>query len=318
MADVITIDCGYLERDEFAATYLITDGDRAAFIDNNTAFAVPRMLEALAGTGLMPEQVEFIIITHVHLDHAGGTSALASACPNATILAHPRAARHIIDPSRLVASSMAVYGEDRFRAMYGDIQPVPEQRVRVMADDETVALGRRPLRFIHTRGHANHHFCIVDGPNVFTGDAFGLRYPFLQRDGTFVIPSTSPTDFDGPLARESILRIVDERPQTVYPTHFGAVTDIDVAAGQLIRHLEFSEAVMLEAEASDLPDDALQRYLQGRLSDYYRGLLDARGHLSADPAAWDWLANDIDLNAQGLAWVANKRRRKVRQAAAKH
>jgi len=315
---ISTIDCHYLDRAEFAAAYLLVDGHEAAFIDNNTSRALPRLLDALAGAGLAPEQVRYLIITHVHLDHAGGTSALAQACPQATVLAHPRAARHVIDPTRLVASAKSVYGEDEFRRLYGEIEPVDEERVQIVEDGETVSLGQRELEFLHTRGHANHHFCVADASSgsVFTGDAFGLIYPRLQSTGCFAFPSTSPTDFDGELARAAVRRIAELSPDRVFPTHFGEVTDVAEAAAQLVRHLDFAEALMLEAEAADLPDERLEAYIEPRLRSYFAGLLDARGALGGDPDSWDLLEMDIDLNTQGLAFVAAKRRRKAREALA--
>jgi glyoxylase-like metal-dependent hydrolase (beta-lactamase superfamily II) len=311
-----TIDCHYLDLSEFAAAYLLIEGERAAFIDNNTNLAVPRLLSALADRGVEPAQVEYLIITHVHLDHAGGTSALAEACPNATVLAHPRAAPHVIDPARLVRSASAVYGEQEFRRLYGDIRPVAESRVRIMQDEEQLVFGSRMLRFLHTRGHANHHFCVADSATgaLFTGDAFGLIYPVLQGDGTFALPSTSPTDFEPALARDAVRRILAERPSCVYPTHFGAVMDLEGAAGQLLRHLDFAESLLEEAVASDLPDDALEAACRPRIRDYLQGLLDARGSLGAEPGTWEWLRLDIDLNAQGIAFSAAKRRRKAREA----
>jgi glyoxylase-like metal-dependent hydrolase (beta-lactamase superfamily II) len=312
---ITTIDCHYLDRPEFAAAYLLVDGDEAAFIDNNTHHALPRLLAALAGTGLAAEQVRYLIITHVHLDHAGGTSALAQACPQATVLAHPRAARHVIDPDKLIASAKSVYGEDEFRRLYGEIEPVDKDRVQSIEDGEKVTLGQRELEFLHTRGHANHHFCIADAASgsVFTGDAFGLIYPALQRQGCFAFPSTSPTDFDGELARASIRRITGLSPERVYPTHYGEVVAVDAAAAQLIRHLEYAERLMLEAEVSDTADEALQSYIEPRLRSYFNGLLDGHGSLSSEPATWNLLALDIELNAQGLAFVAAKRRRKARE-----
>jgi len=316
MSGIHTIDTRYLGRPEFAAAYLIVEGDRAAFVDNNTNAAVPRLLAALEAQGLAPEQVEYLIITHVHLDHAGGTSKLARACPNATVVAHPRAAPHVIDPSKLVASASAVYGEAEFKRLYGSIDPVAEARVRVVDDEETLAFGSRTLRFLHTRGHANHHFCIADNASgaIFTGDAFGLVYPALQREGTFAFPSTSPTDFEPDLAREAVRRLVDEQPTCLYPTHFGAVTDIEAAAGQLRRHLDFAERLRDDAEGGGRPDEELEAYCRRRLRDYFAGLLDGRGTLGRDPETWSLLALDIDLNAQGIAFAANKRRRKARAA----
>lgn len=316
MNDVITIDCHYLDRPQLAAAYLIIEGDEAAFVDNNTNHAVPHLLGALDEAGLRPEQVRYLIVTHVHLDHAGATAALAEACPNASVIAHPRAAPHLIDPSKLVASAGKVYGEAEFERLYGTIEPVPEHRVREMADGERLQFGNRELTFLHTRGHANHHFCIADSAtdSVFSGDAFGLHYPALQAAGPFAIPSTTPTDFDGELAIEAVQRITGLRPSRVYPTHFGEVTEIAITAAQLIRHLEFAQALMLDAEASDLADDELYDYVLTRLRDYYAGLLDGVGELGRRPETWELLAMDLDINAQGLAFAANRRRRKAREA----
>lgn len=316
MNGIHTIDTHYLGYREVAAAYLIVDGDRAAFVDNNTNAAVPRLLASLEKQGLTPEQVEYLIITHVHLDHAGGTSKLAKACPNAKVVAHPRAAPHVIDPAKLVASASAVYGEEEFKRIYGSIEPVAEERVRVMDDEQTLQFGERELRFLHTRGHANHHFCIADSASraIFAGDAFGLVYPALQGEGTFAFPSTSPTDFEPELARESIRRLVEEKPSRLYLTHFGAVTDIDTAAGQLVRHLDFAERLRDDAEASDRPDEALTDYCRPRVRDYFAGLLDGRGSLGCEADTWSLLETDIDLNAQGIAFAASKRRRKAREA----
>ncbi len=316
MSGIHTIDTGYLGRDEFAAAYLLVDGDRAAFIDNNTNAAVPRLLATLDEHQLSPEQVEYLIITHVHLDHAGGTSALAEACPQATVLAHPRAAPHVIDPSKLVASASAVYGEKEFQQLYGTIQPVAAERVETLDDEQSIVFGQRELRFLHTRGHANHHFCIVDSATdaIFTGDAFGLIYPALQHQGMCALPSTSPTDFEPELARQSVRRLIAERPSAVFPTHFGKVTDIETAAAQLIRHLDFAEALRDAAEHGDRPDEQLEAYCRARLQDYFQGFFDGLGTLGQEPDVWNLLSMDLDLNAQGIAFAATKRRRKARQA----
>ena len=156
---LVTIDCDYLAP-ELAAAYLRIEGDEAAFVEANTARAVPKLLAALARAGLAPEQVRWVIITHVHLDHAAGASALLAACPNARLVAHPRAARHAKAPGKLVASAKAVYGEARFEAIYGAIEPIDAARVDEVEDAATRDLGGATLTFLHTRGHANHHLVV--------------------------------------------------------------------------------------------------------------------------------------------------------------
>ena len=305
----ITIDCNYLEP-RFAAAYLLIDGDQAAFVDNNTAYSVPELMSALKREALSPEQVRYVIITHVHLDHAGGTSALMKLCPNATLLAHPRAARHMIDPSKLVSSAVQVYGEERFRALYGEIGPIEASRVREMADRETIEFGTGKLEFIHTRGHANHHFCIWDpgAGEIFTGDSFGLCYPDLQANGLFVFPSTSPTDFDAALAKESLRKIVGTGARVAYLTHFGGVTDLEGAATQLDEHLDFSEALLKESQNSSCSDVELERFCRERLDRHYRDVF-TRLKIQSEPKLWKLIEMDLELNAQGLAWVAAKQRK---------
>jgi glyoxylase-like metal-dependent hydrolase (beta-lactamase superfamily II) len=316
MTDVRTIDCHYLGEPQHSAAYLLVEGDRAAFIENNTAHAVPRMLQTLREAGLGPEQVDYVIITHVHLDHAGGSSALMNTCPNATLLAHPRAARHVIDPSKLVASAKQVYGEETFEKLYGTIEPVPGERVRTLEDGEKLAFGFRELTFFYTRGHANHHFCIHDsGTNgIFTGDAFGLLYPALQRQGVFAFPSTSPTDFHADEAKRAVRRIAEWGADRVFPTHFGEHTAIQEASQQLLSHLEFAGELEQECLQSDLPDEQLEPHCKRRWHEHMKQVLSQHGDLAEDPEAWRLLELDLDLNAQGIAFVVQKARRKARQA----
>src|SRR5262249_54286000 len=149
--------------------------------------------------GLGPEAVDYLIVTHVHLDHAGGSSLLMRECPNARLLAHPRAIPHLVDPSKLVASARQGYGDAEFEKLYGRIDPIEAGRVRAMDDGSRLGWAGAELEFLHTRGHANHHFCILLSESgkprsIFTGDSFGLAYPELQQSGLFIFPSTSPTD----------------------------------------------------------------------------------------------------------------------------
>jgi glyoxylase-like metal-dependent hydrolase (beta-lactamase superfamily II) len=298
---------------EFVASYLRVargaSGDECAFIETNTAHSLPILLAALDAHGLPRESVRYVIVTHAHLDHAGGAGALMAACPNALLLAHPRAARHLIDPAKLVASATQVYGADRFAALYGVIAPIPADRVRVQEDETEVNLGSATLRFLHTRGHAKHHFVVHDPAlsAVFTGDTLGLVYPRLQRAGLFTLASTSPTDFEPDEARKSIARIVALGASTAYVTHYGPVPDVPKIAAQLTRCIDESEAWLVEATQSDAPLPALE----ARLRDQIRAAIDADARavgLTLGPSDWDSLALDIDLNAQGIAFVADRAR----------
>lgn len=308
MQTVETIDCNYLGRKGFACAFLMIEGDRAAFVENNTNHALPLLLEALARAGMTPEQVDYAFVTHAHLDHAGGSSALMEACPNATLVAHPRAARHLIDPSRLIASASQVYGEERFRELYGTIGPIAAERVKTMDDGETLQFGKRTLRFFHTRGHANHHLVIQDPATngIFTGDAFGLAYPDLQVHGTFALPSTSPTDYIPEEALAVIDQLVEMKPERAYLTHFGEHTDIEGIAAQLAADLRFSRHLFAEAKASVLSGSQLERFCLAKLENYYATRIESRG-LPMDETR-TFLSLDLELNAQGVAFAATRAR----------
>jgi glyoxylase-like metal-dependent hydrolase (beta-lactamase superfamily II) len=302
--DPFVIDCDYVAP-QFAAAYLVREGHEAAFVEANTARALPRLLGALAQAGLEPEQVRWLFITHVHLDHAGGAWALMDACPNATLLCHPRAAPHMVDPSKLVAGARRVYGDAAFERLYGDIRPVDPARVRPVSDGETLPWGRRAWTFLHTRGHANHHACFFDDAldGTFTGDTFGVRYPRLQRAGLFVLPSTSPTDFDAAAAVASVDRL-EKVGRRAFLTHFGVLDDLPAAAAQLREQLEFAGRLVDEASARD---DDPEPFCREALDGFMEGLLQRRG-LALDLEERALLALDLRLNAQGVAHAARRRR----------
>jgi len=311
-----TIDCEP-ENPGYTAAYLRAAGDECMFVEAYTTHALPHLLDALQLHGRGPGDVRYVLVTHAHLDHAGGAGALLQACPNATLLAHPRAARHLIDPEKLVKSATAVYGEERFRALYGRIDPIPAARVRVLEDGETFPLGDATLRVHHTTGHAKHHM-VVDDPatgTVFTGDTFGLVYPRLQRAGRFAFPSTSPTDFDPAAARASVAKVLALGQPTVCPTHFGEVKDPRGVALQMDRWLDRAGRWLDEAAGGDRPVSELER----QLAEAWRTALtdDAKAlGLQLDAADWKLLDLDVELNAQGVAFAADKRRRDAAKAAA--
>ena len=303
------IDCHY-QGPEHAASYLLTDGGESAFIENNTVRALPYLIEGMAEAGVRPESVRWIIITHLHFDHAGGTSALVERCPNATVLAHPRAVRHLVDPSRLVASAMRVYGEEEFERSYGRIMPIAAERVRPMDDNESVELGTHTLRFLHTRGHANHHFVVhdVDEGAVYTGDQFGVEYRKSRSSvRPFLLCSAAPTDFDPDEARASVRRILSLKPAHVYLTHFGELQDIEGGAEVFLASLDRFEAILNEAVGSGLTGTELEAFCEERVHAaieahvaWCGAVLDEQDHVYIDP---HW-----SINAQGIALLAEKRR----------
>jgi glyoxylase-like metal-dependent hydrolase (beta-lactamase superfamily II) len=302
------IDTGF-HRPMFDASFLIVENGRAAFVDTGTNHSVPRLLEALAASGLAREAVDYVIATHVHLDHAGGAGLLLRALPNARLVVHPLGARHLIDPSRLMASARGVYGADEVARSYGEVVGVPAERVVRSSDGMTLALAGRPLQFIDTPGHARHHHCIWDARSrgFFTGDTFGLSYrEFDSAAGAWAMPSTTPVQFEPEALRRSIARMLGFAPDCMYLTHFGRVGDVPRLAALLLGQRDEMVALATDLPAGDARHAALVR---GFGAIHLRSLR-THGCCLADATIFDLLALDLALNAQGMAiWLDRRARR---------
>ena len=293
-----TIDTGYV-RPRFDAAYLVVEQGRGAFVDCGTNHSVPVLLAALDAAGLAPADVDWVILTHVHLDHAGGAGTLMRQLPHARLVAHPRAAPHMIDPARLVAGATAVYGEELFARHYGELVPVPAERVVVAADGHEVDLAGRTLRCIDTPGHARHHLCTWDARSRswFTGDTFGLSYRELDSaHGAFILPTSSPVQFEPGAMQASIARMLAEAPQAMYLTHYGRVEDVARLGAELHAQIDAMVAMARSCEPGPGRHDALVAALSG----YYLGRARAHACTLDDAAVLRLLEMDIELNAQGL------------------
>ncbi|MBW2144415.1 MAG: MBL fold metallo-hydrolase [Deltaproteobacteria bacterium] len=304
---IITIDCDYMFP-LFAASYLMIEGDRAAFFETNTTHAAPRLLSALKEHRLEPDQVQYIVVTHIHLDHSGGATLLAKMCPNATILAHDKAAKHIIDPEKLIKGAIRVYGETEFQRLFGQINGIEARRVRIMEDGEKLRFGNRELEFIYTAGHAWHHFCIYDSETqgVFAGDSFGLGYPILnQGNPPFIFPSTSPIGFNPSEARKSIEKILNTGANRVYLTHYGVFEDVVKNAEILLGYIDDMEMILNKAIDSKLKGNALEKFCLREMTGFFEKELKLRG-LEHAGLIKDLLKTDLDLNARGIALVAEQ------------
>ncbi|OYY94956.1 MAG: MBL fold metallo-hydrolase [Hydrogenophilales bacterium 28-61-23] len=296
---IVTLDAEYL-RPGLAAIHLIVERGRAAIVDTGTNAAVPHTLAALAGLGVAPEAVDFVIVTHVHLDHAGAAGAFLAACPNAKLVAHPRGARHLIDPSKLVRGSIAVYGEAVFHALYGEIVPAPVERVIEADDGFVLDFNGRRLEFIDTPGHARHHFCIHDlaSNSLFTGDTFGISYREFDVDGRpFIFPTTTPVQFEPDALHASIDRLIARNAAAAYLTHYGRIENLPALAPDL--HALIDEFVAL-ALAAPGAGAARQDGLKLALGDLLMARLRAHGCGLDESTCRDLLANDVELNSQGL------------------
>ena len=300
---VHAIDTGF-HRDRFDAAYLLVHGGRAAFIDTGTIHAVPRLLEALAALGIARDAVDHVIPTHVHLDHAGGAGLLMQDLPHATLVVHPRGARHMIDPNALDQGALAVYGQAEMDRSYGRLVGIDAERVTTTHHGMVLELAGRPLRFADTPGHARHHHCVWDAATRgwFTGDTFGLSYrEFDNADGQpWIFPTSTPVQFDPPALRASIERLVSFDPSCVYVTHYGRLEGVRRLADMLLSQLDAMVAIARRLRDAADRHEALK---EGLLA-LYRDRLHAHGCRLPDERIDELLALDVELNAQGIeVWL---------------
>ena len=242
----------------------VLEGPAPALVETGSQSSVPALLAALADVGLGPNDLASVVVTHIHLDHAGGVGDVARAFPDATVYVHEKGARHLADPSRLVASASMVYG-DLLDTLYGRLDPTPAERIKVPADGEEIEIGPdRTLTVIDSPGHAKHHMALHDSQSgiVFVGDAVGVRLP----DAGVLRPSSPPPDFDLDQALHSLQRFAARSPAGIALAHYGLVPDhetvLDEAADTLRQWAHVAEqawregcdiaAALEEAFASDM------------------------------------------------------------------
>jgi glyoxylase-like metal-dependent hydrolase (beta-lactamase superfamily II) len=257
--------------------------------------------------GISPESVDFVMITHVHLDHAGGSGSLMKIFPNARLLCHPRAKKHMVDPGRLIQSAKMVYG-DLFDDLYGKIEPVSEDRIYTPADSEEMKWGNSVFKFIYTQGHANHHFCIFESltQSIFTGDSFGIAYP--RFGGSFIFPTTTPTDFDAKEAISSLDKIVATGAKVAYLTHFGPIYDLEAARTDLregIDYLERKRQSIISGKEDLVSKESREEFLKSGVAEWMQ-ILASRKQINFSSEDQKFLEMDIQLNAMGLLFSAER------------
>jgi glyoxylase-like metal-dependent hydrolase (beta-lactamase superfamily II) len=306
---ISTIDTGLL-RPRFAASYLIQEGEEAAFLDVGPANALPTLLDVLRQKQIAPQQVKYILVTHVHLDHAGAAGHLLHHLPEAQLVVHTKGAKHLIDPQRLIAGATAVYGEELMRRLFGEMLPAPAERVIKAGPNFTLDLHGRPLLFLHTSGHARHHYCVVDerSQGIFAGDTFGLSYREFDTDrGAFIFPTTSPVQFEPEALHASIDQLLSYHPQVMYLSHFGHVTEVARLADDL--HHWIDQFVEL---ASGIRVNGQERHdeLYTQLAELLLHRLRSHGCQLGRERSLELLHPDLELNAQGLAvWLARREKK---------
>ncbi|MGH2597117.1 MAG: MBL fold metallo-hydrolase [Actinomycetota bacterium] len=289
---VTAIDTFMGGRERYTAAYLV-HAREPALIETGPGTSVEPVTRSLDSLGIASDGLAHIVLTHIHLDHAGGVGALADRFPNATIWVHERGARHLADPTKLVASATRVYGEERMASLFGPVEAVPAERLRVLGDRAILNLGGRSLRALETPGHASHHLALVDSSTgvVFTGDALGIHVPNL----TVLRPATPPPDFDLELAMASIDRIRAAAGSTLLFAHFGPIADVDRTCDLAIRRLrDWTDAVRRAMAATTDIDEIVDVLSNEAARDVVTG---AEAQLDLDRL--ETLAG-IRMNAEGI------------------
>ena len=302
---ITAIDTEYVRPMQDASHLIVHDG-RGAFVDTGTNDSVPLLLDALRQQELDVGDVEFVFLTHIHLDHAGGAGSLKQELPNARCVVHPRGAPHMINPEKLIKGTEGVYGVERTREMYGEIVPIEADRVVVPDDEQWLDFNGRYMQALFTEGHARHHYCLNDpaSQGVFTGDSFGISYRELDTAaGEFIFPTSTPASFDPVEAHRAIDRIMSCEPEQLYLTHYSRVRNLPRLANAMHAGIDAYEKMALDCSDAD---DRLAA-IEVAMYDYLSTGLIAHGFKGDDAAMRAVLEIDVALNAAGLvAWLARQ------------
>jgi glyoxylase-like metal-dependent hydrolase (beta-lactamase superfamily II) len=299
---ITCIDTGLFGPD-MAACFLIQEGGKGGIVECGGSKSAHVILEAVRQEGIAPEDVLYVMPTHVHLDHGGGAGALMALLPNAKLVIHPRGKRHMQDPSKLWSSAADVYGEDTLLKDYGPPVPVPEERMIVAEDGLELDLNSRPLLFLDTPGHARHHYSVWDEKSrgFFTGDTFGVSYRQTDNErGAFIMPTTTPVQFDPGAWHLTLDRYLSFDPRRMYLTHYSMVEEVPRLTEDLRRDIdEYAAIAQLHREAEDRHrriKKALVEHTLARLQRHGCALTREQQHTLIDM--------DMDLNTQGLCvWL---------------
>ncbi|MGI9270246.1 MAG: MBL fold metallo-hydrolase [Woeseiaceae bacterium] len=299
---LVAIDTEYT-RPLQDASHLIIESGRGAFVDTGVNSSVPLLLAALQERGLDRGDIDYVFLTHIHLDHAGGAGLLMQQLPNARCVIHPRGAPHMSDPGKLIAGTEAVYGKQNTQNLYGSIQPIDAERIDVAYDGEEFSLNGRALQAFYTEGHARHHYCLSDptSKGIFTGDSFGVSYRELDTAaGEFIFPTTTPVHFDPDEAHKSVDRIMSYEPERLYLTHYSEIGNLSRLAADMHKGINALVAIALENAHAEYRRDTIQE----AMFEYFVERLIRHGFKGDRDAMWSILKIDVDLNTQGIeVWL---------------
>jgi glyoxylase-like metal-dependent hydrolase (beta-lactamase superfamily II) len=295
------VDTQMAGRARVTSAYLL-HGEQPALVETGPTTTADAVKAGLAAIGLGPGDLSHIVVTHIHLDHAGGVGRLAAHFPRAVIWVHERGARHLADPTKLVQSVATVYGEDRMRRLFGPVDPVPGDRLRPIGDGDVIKLGGRSIEVVYTPGHASHHVALVDSESgaVFTGDALGIHFP----DSPVLRPATPPPDIDVELGLESIEAIRNRADSVLLFSHFGPVSDVDEICSIAASRLRTWAGIVRDAmqETEDL--DRIAQLLERRTAEEFDQA--EREGLPVDRERYGVLL-DARINAAGLVRYWSKK-----------
>lgn len=286
------LDLNFRGTPQIIATAVLHGASGVALVDPGPASALPNLTAALERRGIGPRDVRWILLTHIHLDHAGATGSWLARHPDVEVFVHERGAPHMIDPTKLLASASRLYGDDMNR-LWGEFLAVPAGRVRVLAGGERLAVAGRELEVGYTPGHAVHHVSYLDRASgvAFVGDVAGIR----RAPGTYIVPPTPPPDVDLAGWRASADLLLDWRPSTLFLTHFGPFQDATAHVRELMERLdEWARTARALLARQDLTDDQ-------RCDEFVRLVrLDLRRHMSEEDADAYHRAGRFDYSWQGL------------------
>jgi glyoxylase-like metal-dependent hydrolase (beta-lactamase superfamily II) len=289
---ITAIDTGMGGRPMVTASYLI-HAERPALIESGPSSCGPTLVEQLAALGIGPHDLAHIVVSHIHLDHAGGAGRLLRSFPGATVWVHERGARHLADPERLVASTIRTYGAQKVAELFGAVDPVPPEHLRPLNEGAVIDLGDRSILALDAPGHASHELFLVDSASgaLFTGDGFGVSLP----DVGVLRPATPPPEFDLGLAVASIRRVRDLRPSTVVFSHFGAADDVEATCDLAIERLQAWTGTVGDALARGVAPGAIPEVLRAATAAETRAALAA----GLDIGRYEFLSS-YEMNAAGI------------------
>ncbi|MEN2768826.1 MBL fold metallo-hydrolase [Ornithinibacillus xuwenensis] len=278
-------------------TYVL-DEDDLTIIETGPSPSVKYVKKGLESLGFSLDQVKYIIVTHIHLDHAGGAGLLLKECPNATVVVHSRGKRHLVEPRKLAAGARAIYG-DSFSEFFDPIVPIPEERLIEKGEGDFLQIGPNcTLQFLDTPGHAKHHLSIYDPVTngMFTGDTVGIRYEQLVHEGVdLFLPTTSPNHFDPSAMHESIERMLEMNLDYIFYGHFGMTEKTTVALHQVSEWLDIFVEEGQQAIAEGKGYDILAERLLNRVKEHLSHLT-----IPGDHHVYVLINLDMQVSALGI------------------